>query len=79
MLCMPLARLAQCEHCLLRRNGVRTVWTSSQELVQEVAFEMRTLRLSWLVKDGVELEKSGISGCIDGMCCVPEGGNKTFL
>jgi hypothetical protein len=28
---MPLARLAQYQHCLLRRNGVRTSWTASQQ------------------------------------------------
>jgi hypothetical protein len=26
ILTMPLARLAQYQHCLLRRNGVRTAW-----------------------------------------------------
>jgi hypothetical protein len=26
---MPLARLAQYQHCLLRRNGVRTHWSNS--------------------------------------------------
>ena len=27
ILFMPLARLAQYQHCLLRRNGVRTHWS----------------------------------------------------
>ena len=27
ILFMPLARLAQYQHCLLRRNGVRTEWS----------------------------------------------------
>jgi hypothetical protein len=29
ILFMPLARLAQYQHCLLRRNGVRTSWGHS--------------------------------------------------
>ncbi len=29
ILFMPLARLAQYQHCLLRRNGVRTSWSSA--------------------------------------------------
>jgi hypothetical protein len=28
---MPLARLAQYQHCLLRRNGVRTGWSATQQ------------------------------------------------
>ncbi len=27
---MPLARLVQYQHCLLRRNGVRTEWVQFQ-------------------------------------------------
>lgn len=43
---MPLARLAQYQHCLLRRNGVRTHWGSSGsggDLGEQIA----KLRLQW--------------------------------
>jgi len=29
ILFLPLARLAQYQHCLLRRNGVRTFWNAA--------------------------------------------------
>jgi hypothetical protein len=28
---MPLARLVQYQHCLLRRNGVRTDWSAAKQ------------------------------------------------
>ena len=38
---MPLARLAQYQHCLLRRNGVRTGWAASQcEISAKVALRV---------------------------------------
>jgi len=43
---MPLARLAQYQHCLLRRNGVRTNRSSTGsggDLAQQIAM----LRLQW--------------------------------
>jgi hypothetical protein len=30
ILFMPLVRLAQYQHCLLRRNGTTTIWTATQ-------------------------------------------------
>jgi hypothetical protein len=39
ILFMPLARLAQYQHCLLRRNGVRTGWSSVREDNAKLALE----------------------------------------
>jgi hypothetical protein len=47
ILFMPLARLAQYQHCLLRRNGVRTNWSRAcveQKLLRE---QLETLRGRW--------------------------------
>jgi hypothetical protein len=43
---MPLARLFQYQHCLLRRNGVGTNWRSTLP-VCEIAEQMAQLRLQW--------------------------------
>lgn len=47
---MPLARLAQYQHCLLRRNGTRTQWSAcvdadSKETLGE---RMASLRAQWI-------------------------------
>jgi hypothetical protein len=47
ILFMPLARLAQYQHCLLRRNGVRTGWTIQGQSVRNAAGELRALRNIW--------------------------------
>ena len=47
ILFMPLARLAQCLHCLLRRNGMRTVWMSQRQSVRNAAGELQALRNIW--------------------------------
>jgi hypothetical protein len=31
ILFMPLARLVQYQHCVLRRNGVRTIWSHAEQ------------------------------------------------
>jgi hypothetical protein len=43
---MPLARLAQYQHCLLRRNGVRTHWGSSGS-GGDLAEQIAKLRVQW--------------------------------
>ena len=47
---MPLARLAQYQHCLLRRNGVRTTWGHSGSIAT-TAEQMGKLRLLWQARD----------------------------
>jgi hypothetical protein len=44
---MPLARLAQYQHCLLRRNGVRTSWSGSCA-EQNLSAQIDTLRMIWV-------------------------------
>jgi hypothetical protein len=41
ILFMPLARLAQYQHCLLRRNGVRTSWSFAGVDLRETLERMR--------------------------------------
>ncbi|MCX6880439.1 MAG: hypothetical protein NTW21_42535 [Verrucomicrobia bacterium] len=47
ILFMPLARLAQYQHCLLRRNGVRTHWSSSRESQTSLRDQLEALRANW--------------------------------
>jgi hypothetical protein len=47
ILFMPLARLAQYQHCLLRRNGVRTGWMSRERCPRNAACELQALRSIW--------------------------------
>jgi hypothetical protein len=42
---MPLARLAQYQHCLLRQNGVRTGWSSMGEAQIGLRVQLESLRL----------------------------------
>ena len=42
---MPLARLAQYQHCLLRRNGVRTNWSNAGG--GSIRDQLESLRLQW--------------------------------
>jgi hypothetical protein len=48
ILFMPLARLAQYQHCLLRRNGVRTLWSVTGESGQTNPRKLlESLRADW--------------------------------
>ena len=47
ILFMPLARLAQYQHCLLRRNGVRTTCCWSETGTSTVRDQLVSLRLQW--------------------------------
>jgi hypothetical protein len=58
ILFMPLARLAQYQHCLLRRNGVRTSW-SSAGLYDDLSATVESLRVDWLNRR--DLAKSELS------------------
>ena len=44
---MPLARLAQYQHCLLRRNGVRTNWGSAGTGQGTLQDQLEALRVQW--------------------------------
>jgi hypothetical protein len=44
---MPLARLAQYQHCLFRRNGVRTTWSSTGTGQGALRDQLDALRLQW--------------------------------
>ena len=44
---MPLARLAQYQHCLLRRNGVRTHWSNLGTGQGTIRDQLEALRLQW--------------------------------
>jgi hypothetical protein len=50
ILFMPLARLFQYQHCLLRRNGVRAHWSSAITGAQQrqgISEELARLRNQW--------------------------------
>ncbi len=44
---MPLARLFQYQHCLLRRNGVRANWSSTGESQTSLREQLEALRVRW--------------------------------
>ena len=47
---MPMARLAQYQHCLFRRNAVRTMWcepTNSADGRESAEDEFTRMRQSW--------------------------------
>ena len=44
---MPLARLAQYQHCLLRRNDVRTHWSNSGAVGSTLRDQLEALRQQW--------------------------------
>ena len=48
---MPLARLAQFQHCLMRRNGVRTAWSRSDGAGLSLREQMQELRGRWASVD----------------------------
>lgn len=45
---MPLARLTQYQHCLLRRNGVAAHWSNTAGVSASVVDELRSLKAQWL-------------------------------
>ena len=47
ILFMPLARLAQYQHCLLRRNGVRTSWSAATGEASDLRERMARFRELW--------------------------------
>jgi hypothetical protein len=47
ILFMPLARLFQYQHCLLRRNGVRANWSSTGEVQISLREQLEALRVRW--------------------------------
>ncbi|MCF7674600.1 MAG: hypothetical protein K9N23_12975 [Akkermansiaceae bacterium] len=47
ILFMPLARLFQYQHCLLRRNGVRAHWSGTGEGPISLREQMEALRVQW--------------------------------
>jgi len=48
ILFMPLARLAQYQHCLLRRNGVRTHWSTIGTGQSTLRGQLEALRVDWM-------------------------------
>ena len=44
---MPLARLAQYQHCLLRRNGMRTGWSQTKTGMPSLREQLEALREGW--------------------------------
>ncbi len=47
ILFMPLARLFQYQHCLLRRNGVRANWSSTEGGQTSLRVQLESLRVQW--------------------------------
>ena len=58
ILFMPLARLAQYQHCLLRRNGARTHWSSVGTGQGTLRDQLEALRGLWGKTSGQEYEES---------------------
>jgi hypothetical protein len=54
ILFMPLARLAQYQHCLLRRNGVRTNWGHSGDEKRGLREQLEGLRERWEIGDEIQ-------------------------
>lgn len=48
---MPLARLAEYQHCLLQRNGVRTSWISAETEQTTLRDQLEALRGRWTAED----------------------------
>ena len=59
ILFMPLARLAQYQHCLLRRNGVRTHWSSTGTAQTTLREQLAALRVRW-VEDDAEIHRRNL-------------------
>jgi hypothetical protein len=45
---MPMTRLAQYQHCLFRRNSVRTRWSTAITDAPSLKDQITQLRLQWL-------------------------------
>jgi hypothetical protein len=58
ILFMPLARLAQYQHCLLRRNGVRTHWSITGIGQGTLKDQLEALRIQWSSGERPEREGS---------------------
>ena len=52
VLFMPLARLAQYQHCLFRRNSIRTRWSTANPDGADLREQIQVLRLQW--RDSVD-------------------------
>lgn len=52
---MPLARLAQYQHRLLRRNGVRTSWGHFGDEGGDLREQLKALHERWTAEDQVDL------------------------
>jgi hypothetical protein len=48
---MPLARLFQYQHCLLRRNGIRTSWNILDARDSNLKEVLESMRSRWGTKD----------------------------
>jgi hypothetical protein len=59
ILFMPLARLFQYQHCLLRRNGVRTAWSCAGTGETSLREQLEVLRDRWAVRGWKQREKAG--------------------
>jgi hypothetical protein len=53
ILFMPLAKLAQYQHCLLRRNGVRTNWSAVGVGEETLRAQLKEIRNKWLEIDRI--------------------------
>jgi maltooligosyltrehalose synthase len=49
---MPLARLAQYQHCLLRRHGVRTSWSNGDLQRESLQEAFAAIRICWERSNG---------------------------
>jgi len=47
ILFMPLSRLAQYQHCLFRRNSVRTHWSTNLTGATNLKDQLQALRDQW--------------------------------
>ena len=56
ILFMSLARLAQYQHCLLRRNGVRTHWSGVGTGQGSLRDQLEALRMQWSKREHPERE-----------------------
>jgi len=54
---MPLARSAQYQHCLLRRNGVRASWSGSGSSGSTLRDQIIQLRLQWRAEQEIGPEE----------------------
>jgi hypothetical protein len=48
ILFMSLSRLAQYQHCLFRRNGIRTRWSNGTQDETSLKSHLQALRQTWI-------------------------------